>query len=179
MYLLYYIGEKGIVLVDSIKETGVRSNKALKIKIEVDRQPPLNFSTEEKLLLRPFSFYVKCFTRSSLFAGKMHALLFRKWLNRVKGSDWYDLEWYIKKGIPLDVHHFLTRAIDTNDWQDTNITDEQIIELLAAKIKSVSFSSIKADVVRFIPNDDVLTIWSPTYFKDLIAQIKFENTRSK
>ncbi|KKN82517.1 hypothetical protein LCGC14_0308130 [marine sediment metagenome] len=167
-----------IVLEDIIKETGVRSNKTLKIKIEVDRQPPLNFSTEEKLLLRPFSFYVKCFTRSSLFAGKMHALLFRKWLNRVKGRDWYDLEWYIKKGIPLDVHHFLTRAIDTNDWQDTNITDEQIIELLAAKIKSVSFSSIKADVVRFIPNDDVLTIWSPTYFKDLIAQIKFEHTRS-
>lgn len=166
-----------IVLENIIKETGVRSNKTLKIKIEVDRQPPLNFKTEEKLLLRPFSFYVKCFTKSSLFSGKMHALLFRKWKNRVKGRDWYDLEWYVKKGIPLDVNHLLTRAKDTNDWQEDTISNEQILELLDLKIKSVSFSSIKEDVVRFIKNDDVLSIWNPEYFKDLIEKIKFENSQ--
>ena len=165
-----------IVLEDIIKESGVRSNKTLKIKIEVDRQPPLNFQTEGKLLLRPFSFYVKCFTKPSLFAGKMHALLFRKWKNRVKGRDWYDLEWYIKKGIPLDVNHFLARAKDTNDWQEDNISNEQIIALLDTKIKSVSFSSIKEDVVRFIKNHEVLNIWSPEYFNDLIEKIKFENS---
>lgn len=164
-----------IVLEDIIKETGVRSNKTLKIKMEVDRQPPLNFQTEEKLLLRPFSFYVKCFTKSSLFAGKVHAVLFRKWKNRVKGRDWYDLEWYIKKGIPLDVNHFLARASDTEDWQENSISKEQIIELLDKKIESVSFSSIKEDVVRFIKNDEVLEIWSPQYFKDLINKMKFEN----
>ncbi len=165
-----------IVLQDIVKETGIRSNKTLKIKIEIDRQPPINFKTEEKLLLRPFSFYVKCFTTSSLFAGKMHALLFRKWLNRVKGRDWYDLEWYIKKGIPLDINHFLTRAKDSNDWPDNTISNEQVIDLLDNKIKSVSFSSIKEDVVRFIQNDDVLKIWSTEYFKDIVEKIKFERT---
>jgi len=165
-----------IVLEDIIKETGVRSNKALKIKIEVDRQPPLNFNTDEKLLIRPFSFYVKCFTKSSLFAGKMHALLFRKWKNRVKGRDWYDLEWYIKKGIPLDITHFLARSIDTRDWQEKSISEKQIIELLYSKIDSVDFSSIRDDVVRFIKKDDVLNIWSPEYFKDLVNKMKFENT---
>ncbi|RSK39981.1 nucleotidyl transferase AbiEii/AbiGii toxin family protein [Mangrovimonas spongiae] len=165
-----------IILEDIIKETGVRSNKTLKIKIEVDRQPPLHFETEEKLLLRPFSFYVKCFTKPSLFAGKMHALLFRKWKNRVKGRDWYDLEWYVKKSIPLDVNHFLARAKDTKDWEDDNISKEQVIELLEAKIESVSFDSIKDDVVRFIKNDEGLKIWSPQYFKDLISKMKFENS---
>src|SRR5690606_41878779 len=63
------------------------------IKIEVDRAPPPGFRTEERLLLNPFSFYVKCFTISDLFAGKMHALLFRKWGVNVKGRDWYDMEW--------------------------------------------------------------------------------------
>jgi predicted nucleotidyltransferase component of viral defense system len=169
---------KEIVLEDIIQEIGVRSNKTLKIKIEVDRQPPLNFKTEEKLLLRPFSFYVKCFTRPSLFAGKMHALLFRNWKNRVKGRDWYDLEWYIKKGIPLDVNHFLARAKDTDDWQKESISNKEIIELLDKKIKSVSISSIKEDVVRFVKNDQALTIWSPQYFKDLIRKMKFENTGS-
>ena len=163
-----------IVLEDIIKEIGVRSNKTLKIKIEVDRQPPLNFQTEEKLLVRPFSFYVKCFAKSSLFAGKMHALLFRKWKDRVKGRDWYDLEWYIKKGIPLDLTHFYARAKDTKDWQEDSISKEEVIELLNEKIDSVSFSRIKEDVVRFIKNDEVLDIWSPNYFKDLIDKIKFE-----
>ncbi|MBT1688122.1 nucleotidyl transferase AbiEii/AbiGii toxin family protein [Dawidia soli] len=41
-----------------------------------------------------------------LFAGKMHALLFRKWKNNVKGCDWYDLEWYIKNKTPLHPGHF-------------------------------------------------------------------------
>lgn len=164
-----------IVLVDIIKEAGVRSNKTLKIKLEVDRAPPLNFQTEEKLALRPFSFYAKCLTISCLFAGKLHALLFRKWKNRVKGRDWYDLEWYIRKNIPLDVKHFLARAKDTKDWQDNTITKEQILNLLVMKIESVSFSSIKEDVVRFIKNDQVLGIWSPQYFKDLINKMKFEN----
>ena len=58
----------------------------------------------------------------------------------------------------------------------SGISTEQIIELLYMKIKSVSFSSIKKDVVRFVKNDDVLSIWSPEYFKDLIEKIKFENT---
>lgn len=167
---------KEIVLEDIIKESGVRSNRTLKIKIEVDRQPPLHFQTEEKLLIRPFSFYVKCFTPSSLFAGKIHALLFRKWKNRVKGRDWYDLEWYIKKDISLDVNHLLARAKDTKDWKEDSISKEQVIALLERKIESVSSSSITEDVVRFIKNEDALNIWGPEYFKDLISKMKFENT---
>jgi len=165
---------KEIVLEDIIKETGVRSNKTLKIKLEIDRHPPLNFETEEKLLIRPFSFYVNCYTKPSLFAGKMHALLFRKWKNRVKGRDWYDLEWYVKNGIPLDVNHFLARAIDTNDWQKEKITPKQILALLHAKIELVSFKNIKEDVVRFVENDEALKIWSPRYFKDLVGNMKFD-----
>lgn len=166
-----------IVLIDMIKETGVRSNKTLKIKIEVDRNPPLNFKTEEKLLLRPFSFYVKCYTKPCLFAGKLHALLFRKWKNRVKGRDWYDLEWYIKKGIPLDVNHFFTRAKDSGDWNRESISKEEIIELIVLKINAVSFKNIKEDITKFLENEDHLKIWSPKYFLDLIEKMKFENAK--
>lgn len=163
-----------LVLEEIIPQMGVSIMPNVKIKIEVDRKPPLGFETEEKLLLRPFSFYVKCFTLSSLFAGKMHALLFRKWKNRVKGRDWYDLEWYIKKGIPLDVNHFLLRAQDTGDWKKETITQEQILNLLSDKIKFVDFDNVKEDVVRFIPDDSVLDIWKEQYFMDLIKNLKFK-----
>ena len=163
-----------LVLEDLVKQHGISSNKTIKIKIEIDRLPPLGFSTEEKLLIRPFSFYVNCFTMPSLFAGKLHALLFRKWKSRVKGRDWYDMEWYIRKGVPLNMHHFLQRAKETNDWTEDQISQDQILQLLITKIESVAFDSVKEDVVRFIADDQKLAIWSPKYFKDLIQKIKFE-----
>ncbi len=163
-----------LVLEDLVKQHGISSNKTIKIKIEIDRIPPLGFSTEEKLLIRPYSFYVKCFTMPSLFAGKLHALLFREWKSRVKGRDWYDMEWYIRKGVPLNMHHFLQRAKETNDWTEDQISQEQILQLLITKIESVAFDSVKEDVVRFIADDQKLAIWSPNYFKDLIQKMKFE-----
>lgn len=163
-----------IILEDLIKQTGVRSNRTIKIKLEVDRNPPLHFSTEEKLLVRPFSFYVKCFSQSSLFAGKMHALLYRKWKSRVKGRDWYDLEWYIKNGIALDVQHFCQRANESGDWKKKTITPDQIKVILRSKIAEVSFDNIREDVVRFVKDDRGLAIWSAAYFNDLIERMKFE-----
>ncbi len=163
-----------LVLEDIVKQHGISSNKSIKIKIEIDRIPPTGFHTEEKLLVRPFSFYVNCYDLSSLFAGKLHALLFRKWKNRVKGRDWYDMEWYIRKGVPLNINHFYNRAIETNDWNETSISQGQILDLLKAKINAVSFNAVKDDVGRFIPNDEKLQIWSAKYFNDLIQQMKFD-----
>jgi predicted nucleotidyltransferase component of viral defense system len=165
---------KELILEGIVPQAGVKLLPSIKIKIEVDRLPPLGFETEEKLLLRPFSFYVKCFTLPSLFAGKMHALLFRKWQKRVKGRDWYDMEWYIKKGIPLDIEHFLFRAKDTGDWSAESISSDQIIKLIEAKIQNVDFKSIREDVVRFIPDDKIIAIWSPNYFLDLLDKLKFK-----
>lgn len=162
-----------LVLEDIVKQHGISSNKSIKIKIEIDRIPPLGFETEEKLLIKPFSFYVNCFTLPSLFAGKLHALLFRKWKNRVKGRDWYDLEWYIRKGIPLNINHFLHRAIETGDLKKESIRQEDILVLLQEKIESVSFDSIKDDVRKFIRNDEQLKIWNASYFNDLIGKMKF------
>ena len=162
-----------LVLEDIVKQHGISSNKSIKIKIEIDRVPPLGFETEEKLLVRPFSFYLNCFSLPSLFAGKLHALLFRKWKNRVKGRDWYDMEWYIRKGVPLNIPHFLLRARETKDWNEETINKEQVLELLKDKIHSVSFDSVKDDVRKFIRNDEQLAIWNADYFNDLIEKMRF------
>ena len=162
-----------IILIETLPQIGLGQRANLKIKIEVDTQPPLGFDTEEKLLLKPFSFYVKCFTAPNLFAGKMHALLFRKWKNNVKGRDWFDLEWYIKNGIPTNLHHFCNRAIESGDWLPNAITKNELMLLLNHKIETVDFNKVKADIIRFIPDASVLNIWSANYFKDLIKYLKF------
>lgn len=161
-----------LVLEDVVPQSGLEQKANIKIKLEVDTIPPLGFETEEKLLLRPFSFYVKCFSISDLFAGKMHALLFRKWGNNVKGRDWFDMEWYIKKGTPLSLKHFVLRAKDSGDWRNENITQDELFELLHTKIDNVDFNRIKADISRFIPNPKILDLWSPKYFHDLVGHLK-------
>lgn len=165
---------KELVIKEILPNESVKMRPSIKIKIEVDTTPPPGFSTEEKLLLKPFSFYVKCFILPDLFAGKMHALLFRKWKGRVKGRDWFDMEWYIRKGVLLNLDHLLIRAQDSGDWKEKSMSKEQFMTLLQNKIQSVSFSSIREDVVRFIPDDKVIKIWSAQYFSDLVQKIKFK-----
>ena len=161
-----------IVLENTLPQLGLKQRASIKIKIEVDINPPLAFETEEKLLLKPFSFYVKCFTAPNLFAGKMHALLFRKWKNNVKGRDWFDMEWYIKKGIPVQLSHFLERAIESGDWQKDTISETEFRNLLLIKIENMDLEKIKADIIRFIPDAKALDIWSVGYFKDIISYLK-------
>ena len=164
---------KELVIKEILPNESVKMRPSIKIKIEVDTTPPPGFSTEEKLLLKPFSFYVKCFILPDLFAGKMHALLFRKWKGRVKGRDWFDMEWYIRKGVLLNLDHLLIRAQDSGDWKEKSMSKEQFMTLLQNKIQSVSFSSIREDVVRFIPDEKVIEIWSAQYFSDLVQKVKF------
>jgi predicted nucleotidyltransferase component of viral defense system len=161
-----------LVLEGIIPQSGLGQQASIKIKIEVDTVPPVGFETEEKLLLRPFSFYVKCFTLPNLFAGKMHALLFRKWKENVKGRDWYDFEWYVKKDVPMNLKHFIERAQGSGDLQDEKLTEQQFRKLLTDRINSVDTEKVKADAVRFIPDGSRLDLWSKKYFSDLSGHLK-------
>jgi len=159
-------------LENILEEMHVSGNMNIKIKIEIDTAPPQGFLTEEKLLLKPFSFYVRCYQLPDLFAGKMHALLFRKWKQRVKGRDWYDMEWYIRKGVRFNKKHFIQRALDSNDLSIKEISNAEFLQLLREKIEATSIDAVNEDVIRFIDDEDKLSIWSKDYFLDLIERIK-------
>lgn len=166
-----------LVLEGVIPQQGLGQTASIKIKLEVDTRPPLGFQTEEKLLLQPFSFYVKCFSLSDLFAGKIHALLFRKWNNNVKGRDWYDMEWYIRKGVRLNLNHLALRAQDSGDLDRASMDEAEFRQLLQTRIDTVNFQRIKDDIQRFIPDPRVLAIWNPAYFHDLAARIQLDPFR--
>jgi predicted nucleotidyltransferase component of viral defense system len=148
------------------------SKPTVKIKLEIDTQPPGGFQTENLLLTKPYSFYVNCLALPDLFAGKMHALLFRKWKNRVKGRDWYDLEWYLRHDIPINLFHLAVRAHESGDWLANEMSLKQLVQLLQDKIRKVDFDRIREDVVRFIPDASVLNLWSPEYFLQLLKRLK-------
>ena len=141
------------------------------IKIEVDTCPPLNFKTEQKLLLQPHSFMTRCFTLPDLFAGKMHALVYRAWKNRVKGRDWYDFEWYVRHNVPLDFTHLTERC---KQFNNEDITPELFKEKLIERLSTADIKQVKEDVLPFMRNPKELDIWSNDYFVQLAGMVRIE-----
>ena len=154
-----------------VYDVSFQTDKSIKIKIEVDIQPPLNFRTEQKLLLQPHSFMTRCFTLPDLFAGKMHALVYRGWENRVKGRDWYDFEWYVRHNVPLDFAHLAERVRQFNNEE---IGQAEFMAQLKDRLASANINQVKSDVLPFVKNPKDLDIWSNDYFVQLADMVKFE-----
>ena len=114
---------------------------------------------------------VRCFTLSDLFAGKMHAIVYRSWKNRVKGRDWYDFEWYVRHNIPLDFIHLHERVLQFNG---EDITRDSFLEKLKSRLASADISQVKADVYPFVRNPKELDIWTNDYFLQLVDLVRFE-----
>jgi hypothetical protein len=89
----------------------------VKIKLEVDTDPSPGFATHTRYLLQPIPFAVRSCVLLDLFAGKMHAVLCRKWKNRVKGRDWYDLVWYAANHPQINLIHLEQRMRQSGHWK--------------------------------------------------------------
>jgi predicted nucleotidyltransferase component of viral defense system len=150
------------------------SEKRIKIKIEVDTQPPPDFSTEYKLLLLPFSFMTRCYSLPDLYAGKMHAFLFRNWQNRVKGRDWYDFEFYVRNNTALNFSHLQKRAEQINNLTVADFTPEVFKKMLKERIEKTNIETVKNDVRPFLRNPKELDIWSRDYFLQLADMIQIK-----
>ena len=159
------------------------AGKLLKIKFEVDTQPPLNFEEEQKLHLTPAPFMIRSMKPSSLFAGKLHAVLCRGWQNRPKGRDWYDMVWYVQNKYEVDLTHLTTRLIQScKALQDTEVelpeemklyTPALIVSLLQKRVDTLDIELAKQDVRRFIYDEKELVIWGKDFFSAIIKMIKF------
>ena len=114
---------------------------------------------------------VRCFTLPDLFAGKMHALLFRSWKQRVKGRDWYDFEWYVRHGVPLDFVHLQERALQFNGLE---MSKEDFKERLRERLSATNIGQVKQDVTPFMKNREETAIWSNGYFLQLAEMIRFK-----
>ena len=90
----------------------------------------------------------------------------------MKGRDWYDFEWYVKKGVAMNLKHFIDRAQGSGDLSDARLTKQEFRKLLTSRINSVDVEKVKADVARFIPDSQRLDIWSKKYFHDLAEHLK-------
>ena len=155
----------------STYDIAFRTEKTIKVKIELDTNPPLGFNTEQKLLMKPYSLMVRCFTLPDLFAGKMHALVYRNWKTRIKGRDWYDFEWYIRFNIPLNFTHLQERI---REFSGHEVSKEEFMQLLRERLSTADINQVKEDVLPFVDRPSDLDIWSNDYFLQIADRIRFK-----
>ena len=151
----------------------VPRNQVLKIKLEVDTDPPREFATEARYLLRPVPFAIRTFSLPDLFAGKMHAVLCREWKSRAKGRDWYDLVWFAAFHPELHLAHLEQRMRQTGHWKGpAPLTAEDLRSLLARRIDKVDIGQIRGEAERFVKDPAALAIWSKEFFLDVASRVK-------
>lgn len=148
--------------------------RVIKIKLEIDTDPPPGFGTENKYLLQPIPFPVRTFLPPDLFAGKMHAVLCRQWKSRVKGRDWYDLVWYVGHHPQLHLSHLQERMIQSGHLRKgESLSREKLSELLESAIERLHVNQARKEVEPFVRNPESLLVWSKDFFRDIVKRIVF------
>ncbi|MFO7982404.1 MAG: nucleotidyl transferase AbiEii/AbiGii toxin family protein [Desulfuromonadales bacterium] len=151
----------------------IPAGQLTRIKIEIDTDPPQGFATENRFLLLPIPFSVRSYRLPDLFAGKMHAVLCRRWKNRVKGRDWYDLVWYCAHHPELHLEHLEQRMRQSGHWEGgSSLTPGDFQDLVAEVICRLDVKQARQEVLPFVRNPEALEVWSREFFLDVVQRIR-------
>lgn len=146
-------------------------NQKISIKLELDTSPPPLASTEVKPHLLPTPFEVRLYDLPSLFAGKLHAVLFRDWKSRVKGRDFYDFIWYISRNIPVNLPHLEARMAQSGHVPPVALTSASLKTMLYERIEQVDIAAASEEVRPFLRDTRELELWSQEFFLQLAEKI--------
>lgn len=139
-------------------------NEKLAIRVEVDSNPPDGWQAESTLINDFFIFPVRHFDLPSLFATKIHACFFRKYL---KGRDFYDLFWYLSKKITPNFV-LLNNAIRQTEKIDLHLDANTIQDFFVRQLSSVDFARLKKEVTPFLVHRSEADLMTPDRFFKLI-----------
>lgn len=149
------------------------SNQKMKIKFEVDTDNPKGGRTETKFRLLPAPYQVRVFGESTLFAGKIHAIICRNYKNHVKGRDYYDYLFYIGKGSAFNLEYLENKLKNTEAIaQNEKLTLGKVKEMLKARFETVDYESAKEDVSNFINDKSGLSLWKKELFLVTLNELK-------
>ena len=162
-----------VIEADAERFPGLYPGSALRIKLEVDTDPPGGFETESRYLLQPIPFAVRVYSLPDLFAGKLHAILCRRWQTRVKGRDWYDLVWYAGRHPQVRLSHLEERMRQSGDYRDEMpLTRGRLMELLRQAVDQLDVGRAQEDVMRFVRDPRTIDVWSRDFFREVVQRIE-------
>lgn len=163
-FLLFYASDAAA--------TGIAGDEIIKIKFEVDTNPPDGANFEHKYRLLPSPYEITLYDMPSLFAGKVHAVICRAWKSRVKGRDLYDYIFYLSRGTKLNIGHLKARLVQSEAWKnEDDFTVEDAKSLLCGRFDAIDYEQAKNDVRPFIKDASALGIWNADFFKQITQEM--------
>jgi len=139
-------------------------DQKLSIKLEVDTNPPAASKSELSMVNKNYVIAINHYDLPSLFAGKCHALLFRKY---AKGRDYYDLLWYLSKGIEPN-YALLENAISQTESKEIKLNSETCLELLKERIREADFKKILNDLEPFLLDPSEAKYFNKEHFLSVL-----------
>lgn len=166
-----------VIGVPDALSNSTAANRRIRVKFEADVDPPPGFETETRLLSEPSPIGVRAYTGPSMFGGKFHALLARSWKSRVKGRDWYDLVFFVGRGIPLDLGYLRSRLEASGAWSGGTLSILDAKRMLHERIDGLDIDAARDDVSRFVPVPSDLDLWTHDFFHAIADAIQAGDTR--
>ena len=154
-------------------DLNINSNEMIKIKFEIDTNPPPLATFENKYRLLPSPYQVKLYDMPSLFAGKLHAVICRSWGNRIKGRDLYDYVFYLANNALVNLPHLRARLEDTGILTENDTFElNELQTMLKKRFTTIDFELAKQDVLPFVADKSKLELWSKEFFIDITQNLK-------
>ena len=145
--------------------TGINKNEKVKIKFEIDINPPMGATYEVKYKLLPSPHQIRLYDKESLFAGKIHAILCRGWKTRTKGRDLYDYVFFLANNTNVNLDLVKNKLIESNYISSDDKFDINVLkELLVKKFETIDYIDAKEDVIPFIKDVHSLDLWNKDFF---------------
>lgn len=151
----------------------INKEEVIKVKFEVDVNPPSGATYETKFGLLPSPYQVRLYDMPSLFAGKIHACLCRNWRTRVKGRDFYDYVFFLSMGAKVNLVNLKAKLVQSKYIaEDYNLTIENLKTLLNERFSNMDFAQAREDVLPFVRDKSKLDLWSKEFFIEITKQLQ-------
>ena len=150
----------------------MNKEKLISIKIEISTKYIDGAQYEMKLLASPVFSNILCFDYSSLFAGKICALLNRSWRERVKGRDYFDYMFYLSHDVSFNLKYLNNKLKYSFNNDTSSFTLDDIKKLLKEKFEVVDFNLVINDILPFVRSRDAIDNINKEMFKASIELLK-------
>ena len=153
--------------------SGIPKNELIKIKFEVDTEPPAYAGFERRYRLSPSPYEICLYDAPSLFAGKIHAVICRSWKDRVKGRDLYDYVFFISRGTKLNLKHLKERLAGSGCIdRDSPCSLEDVKNMLCKRFEDIDYYQARADNIPFIKDSASVSLWCADFFRQITEEIQ-------
>jgi hypothetical protein len=148
--------------------------ETISIKLEIDTNPPSGANTEVTLIKKYVLLNILHYNKASLFAGKIHAILSRKY---TKGRDLFDLIWILANPEwPVPNFILLDNALKQTNWAGPEINPGNWKDIISSHLMVINWEKATEDILPFLEREGEKYLLTLDNCLNLLKKFKDKNS---